>query len=74
MILCIWRLGINGLHLHKVVTFPCPDCESTFTRKDSCQKHIKSVHEGATFPCKDCVSTFTREVNLKKHIKSAHKL
>jgi len=53
--------------------FSCNKCSKTFTRKDSLNKHINSVHKSKTVhSCNLCDKTFTRRSNLKRHQDSVH--
>ena len=56
----------------KAKTYPCPECDSSFTDKSSMKKHIRSQHEGIKYPCNQCDYKATRNRNLQTHIQSKH--
>ena len=52
--------------------YPCGLCEYQATRKESLNKHERSVHEGIKYPCSQCEYQATSKSNLQKHRRSVH--
>jgi len=53
------------------VSFACPECERTFTQKETLTKHMHihlPVEERLSFHCPKCEKTFTRKSHLTSHI------
>ena len=62
--------------VHYTMNFTCDKCESTFTRRDSYERHRKNKHpedekQSAFFGCEQCEKTFTRKSDLYRHIKES---
>ena len=53
----------------------CDSCEKTFKRRESLERHIKSVHgEKKLFSCGLCTKTFSRKDILVRHVKCVHNI
>ena len=50
----------------------CYQCSSSFTRKDSLERHVKIQHEGFRLKCEFCEHTSTQKGHLKVHINEVH--
>jgi len=63
-------------------TFQCSQCEQTFSKKQSLEKHVANEHEDShivskekksgKFDCNYCDRSFRRERNLTLHIRDDH--
>ncbi|XP_038068025.1 zinc finger protein 526-like [Patiria miniata] len=57
------------------VTYSCPDCDKTFTRRFTLNRHKRRIHmQGApnrpapnTFRCRQCDKFFSRRDSLRRH-------
>ena len=47
----------------------CTYCEKTFKQKESCKRHVNSIHKKETYNCQICGKTFSRKDNCKLHEK-----
>ncbi|MBY9000961.1 MAG: C2H2-type zinc finger protein [Candidatus Heimdallarchaeota archaeon] len=52
--------------------FKCEECGKEFARKDSLQRHKKSIHLKVKFECPHCDYSAARNDYLKRHINSIH--
>ena len=51
----------------------CSECDKFFSRKDSLQQHVTSVHkQEKRFKCTECKKTFCKKGSLTLHITSVH--
>ena len=50
----------------------CPDCDKTFSSKDTAKYHYLSMHQGVRVSCTQCDKSFANPGNLHTHIKSKH--
>ena len=41
-------------------------------KKNSLQRHIKSVHQNVSYQCDECKSRFTQRISLQRRIQSVH--
>ena len=51
----------------------CQECGKQFTRSDSLEKHLKSVHRSPSHKCVDCGQTFKCLDSLMRHIETSNK-
>ncbi|BGP03475.1 zinc finger, C2H2-type transcription factor [Rhodotorula toruloides] len=52
-------------------TFPCPDCDKTFSRKEYMARHYRSKHsKEKPFQCEFCDHAFSRSDLLRRHYKT----
>ncbi|GAA5985699.1 hypothetical protein JCM10908_007078 [Rhodotorula pacifica] len=52
-------------------SFPCPDCDKTFSRKEYMARHYRSKHSRETpFQCEYCQRAFSRSDLLRRHYKT----
>ncbi|GEM11000.1 zinc finger, C2H2-type transcription factor [Rhodotorula toruloides] len=52
-------------------TFPCPDCDKTFSRKEYMARHYRSKHsKERPFQCEFCEHAFSRSDLLRRHYKT----
>ena len=53
--------------------FKCIECQGNYSRKQSLNEHIATVHEGKKpYGCSLCDSKFTQNGSLRRHIASVH--
>ena len=64
---------MNSFHL-KLKPSKCTDCPAAFTRENSLQYHIKTLHENnyEKHPCLQCDKVFKLNDSLKHHVLSVH--
>ncbi|XP_041983728.1 zinc finger protein 729-like isoform X2 [Aricia agestis] len=54
-------------------TYPCPQCERTFSSPASRAVHVKTLHERSIrFECEICSKEFTAKWNMRDHIDHVH--
>lgn len=54
---------------HQSTILPCDYCDSTFTRSDNLQKHVREKHGiGEKLACPMCFRSFRSKVSLEKHV------
>ncbi|KAJ7579349.1 hypothetical protein C8J56DRAFT_342535 [Mycena floridula] len=61
--------------VHEKTSFPCPDCQKTFWRKDHLRDHRRthgSESEKRPFSCLVCQERFTRKPSMQDHQRTAH--
>ena len=65
------KLKISNLSFH----CEYPDCQKSYTTKQSLDIHVSSYHENKRFRCEypDCEKMFTGKRNLVRHVLSIHK-
>ncbi|GAA6048694.1 hypothetical protein JCM3770_002025 [Rhodotorula araucariae] len=52
-------------------TFPCPDCDKVFSRKEYMARHYRSKHsKEKPFECEHCTHAFSRSDLLRRHYKT----
>jgi len=51
--------------------FNCEKCVSTFTRKDTFLRHMKT-HDGYQVACSVCSKKYSRKDILNRHMKNNH--
>ena len=66
------RLKRHIKSAHQNMTYPCDNCDKSFTYKGDLQRHIKSAHQYMQYPCDKCNKSFTNQGDLQRHIKSDH--
>ena len=87
-VICVKRLiAIHGEENgSEVAKFDCPECGTTFSRKDIYVRHKREKHFGAKvnyeyvedldsltiIKCASCSSTFKRKSDMKRHQLTAH--
>nr|XP_020664477.1 zinc finger protein 84-like isoform X1 [Pogona vitticeps]XP_020664478.1 zinc finger protein 84-like isoform X1 [Pogona vitticeps] len=55
------------------MTYPCPDCEKSYTEERYLVRHLMAVHSGAhLFKCPDCGRGFMKEKELVMHQSMNH--
>ena len=62
--------------VHRKISFPCPECDSTFFSTDGVTKHMKIKHSKDSHPlkCEECGKTFTKRNRLHCHMASHEKV
>ena len=59
--------------VHEREIFECSICHEKFSRRNSMNRHMKSVHERKkSFECNLCDSKFAQKVTLNRHMKAVH--
>ena len=52
--------------------YPCTRCDESFTRRDSLQRHVHSIHEGERQFCPVCGQGFSPRMDLRVHVRRHH--
>ena len=50
----------------------CPQCELSYTKQPSVNRHIKTIHENETYTCSLCSKVYRYKFSLNRHIKRSH--
>ena len=50
----------------------CKVCNARFTKKESLDRHMKTVHMNVRLNCDKCEKPFTRKWNLNQHMLYVH--
>ena len=66
------KLYLKMKHSGLIQKHSCYQCSSSFTRKDSLERHVKIQHEGFRLKCEFCEHTSTQKGHLKVHINEVH--
>ena len=61
-------------HTGPATRFDCPECNSSFGRKDKLNSHFRDKHEqgGLVFPCSLCDKVLSRKDKVKEHVRRKH--
>ena len=57
------------MDINQLFSFTCDQCNATFTKKCSLQRHISHMHDQYKFTCDICYSQFSRLYSLNNHKK-----
>ncbi|XP_061725818.1 zinc finger protein 354A-like isoform X5 [Cydia pomonella] len=52
--------------------YGCMECQKTFSKKTSLQKHIRNLHRKVLLKCPDCADSFPTKRTLQNHVKKVH--
>ena len=52
--------------------FQCPQCDKSFTHKNSLKCHMKYEHEGVRYSCNQCNYQAKTQSALRRHVKFVH--
>ena len=63
---------MKEVHLEKETRVSCNIWEKTYSRQDSLERRMKSIHGEGKFHCAVCPSKFVRKDNLEWHMKTVH--
>ena len=61
-------------HTGSGIRFECPECNSTFGRRDKFNFHFRTKHEhgGIAFPCNFCDKLLSRKDKVREHVRRKH--
>lgn len=53
--------------------YKCPECNKSFSTKNTMEQHCKSTNHNRKIPCPHCNRSFSSQQARDQHIKSIHK-
>ncbi len=69
------KFNRHKMKTHRNSTFPCSQCEKSFSEKSDLIRHVKTIHQRIQdFICSLCGKRFNQIGNLRRHISTVHDL
>ena len=64
---------LANVHESQKLSFDCPKCSQTFSRREIMKEHVAIVHDGQKpFDCPHCSKAFGYKINMKRHMATVH--